>query len=255
MYNVYLIINTQNGKGYVGITSRTIEERFSAHVERAKRQSKNLFHCALRKYGPENFITCLLESEVPFEDGASKEAYYIQKYNTYYINKKGYNMTFGGSGTLGYVFTEEVKEKMAEAGRRRIHSPERNKKIQIAMTGRDYKQEWKEALKRSIGDRTGSKNPFYGRQHSEATKEKISMANTGRGHTEEFRQMMSEVHKGVPHSETQIQKMRENSPHNHAVCQYNTCMEFVAEFPSLKEAQRQTGIAYQEIGKCCRGHL
>ena len=45
------------------------------------------------------------------------------------------------------------------------------------MTGRYYKPEWKEALKSSIGDRTGKNNPFYGKKHSNATKERISVKN------------------------------------------------------------------------------
>jgi hypothetical protein len=44
-----------------------------------------------------------------------KEIQYIQEYNSYYINGNGYNMTYGGEGTNGYVFTEEDRQRMSEA--------------------------------------------------------------------------------------------------------------------------------------------
>lgn len=37
------------------------------------------------------------------------------------------------------------------------------------------------------------------------------------------------------------------------VLQFTKSGEFVAEYPSLGEAERQTGTAHQHIGKCCNG--
>ena len=88
-------------------------------------------------------------------------------------------MTIGGSGTIGYVFTDEVKHRMSVANTGRTYTAERNEKIRIAMTGREYLPEWRDALSKSrIGRFSGENNSFYGKHHSDATKSKISDANT-----------------------------------------------------------------------------
>lgn len=38
-----------------------------------------------------------------------------------------------------------------------------------------------------------------------------------------------------------------------SVLQYTKELEFVAEYPSMNEAERQTGIAYTSICACCKG--
>ena len=43
-----------------------------------------------------------------------KEIFYIQQYNSYKKNDKGYNMTLGGDGTHGYVFTKADKKKISQ---------------------------------------------------------------------------------------------------------------------------------------------
>ena len=40
-----------------------------------------------------------------------------------------------------------------------------------------------------------------------------------------------------------------------AVLQYRKDKEFVAEYPSIQEASRQTGIANESISKCCLGKI
>lgn len=41
-------------------------------------------------------------------------------------------------------------------------------------------KEMKENLSKVASTRTGEKNPFYGREHSEETKKKIALANKGK---------------------------------------------------------------------------
>lgn len=47
-----------------------------------------------------------------------------------------------------------------------------------------------------------------------------------------------------------VQKNRKDE--SKPVEQYTLSMEFVAEYPSIKEAERQTGISYSQISKCCQ---
>lgn len=180
MYEVYLVTNLINGKYYVGITSQGVEERFKGHLWDAHRGSKTIFHSALRKYGVENFKLEVLESDIPQELAEERERYYIKAYDSYYPSRKGYNMTEGGNGTIGYIFTEEARQKISDAHRGRKFSAERNEHIRQIMTGREYKPEWRESLSQArLGRFTKEDNPFYGKHHTEATKQAIRENNSG----------------------------------------------------------------------------
>lgn len=56
-----------------------------------------------------------------------------------------------------------------------------------------------EEHKQKIG-RAGHLNPFYGRTHTDETRQAVSDANTGRVHSAEARAKMSESRKGMPKS-------------------------------------------------------
>lgn len=179
MNEVYLITNRVNGKRYVGITCRGYRERFKEHIHEALNGSKTILHNAIRKYGINNFDLMLLESNVPDELIGGREQHYIALYNTFYASGIGYNMTEGGGGMAGYKHTEDTKHKISESLQGHKFPESRNRKIQEAMTGRVYKPEWRAALSQSrLGRFTKEENPFYGKHHSEKTKQRVSDANT-----------------------------------------------------------------------------
>ena len=98
-------------------------------------------------------------------------------------------------------------------------------------------------------------------KHSEESKQKISKSMTGRVFTEEHKKHISEEHTGEKNhmygkhlSEEHRKKIRENNPSN-PVLQFSKTGEFIAEYPSTHEAERQTGCNHQNICKCCRGKL
>ena len=63
MFKVYQIKNQVNGKKYIGITHRLIDERFQEHVSRANNNHRDNRLCmAMRKYGVENFAIKLIDS-------------------------------------------------------------------------------------------------------------------------------------------------------------------------------------------------
>ena len=122
----------------------------------------------------------LIESNIPENKKCEKEIYYIKKFNSfYYTNKQfGYNMTIGGNGTVGYLFTNTDKQKISQKGIGRKFSKERNEKIRKAMTGRYFPKEWRDKISEFAKTRTGDKNPFYGKNHTDKTKNIISNCNT-----------------------------------------------------------------------------
>ena len=72
-------------------------------------------------------------------------------------------------------------------------------------------------------------------KHLEKSKRKISEANTGKHFSEEHKKKISES-MGV-----------------NGILQFSKNGEFIAEYPSTMEAERQTGCHQQNICKCCKG--
>lgn len=104
---VYCIENTLNGKRYIGITTRTIKERFVEHCK-----AKSYIGKAIRKYGVENFKLYELAVANSREELCNLEVYYIEKYNTF---KNGYNQTIGGDGVVKDIFIKvSLNEKQKQ---------------------------------------------------------------------------------------------------------------------------------------------
>lgn len=87
---VYMIINMCNDKRYIGITTRSVEERFEEHCI-----ADSYIGRAIRKYGRENFFLSIIDSADDKEELFDLERKYIKLYGTY---KNGYNLTIGGDG-------------------------------------------------------------------------------------------------------------------------------------------------------------
>lgn len=104
---VYCIENVLNGKRYVGITTRTIKERFAEHCK-----AESYIGKAIRKYGVENFKLYELAVANSREELCNLEVYYIEKYNTF---KNGYNQTIGGDGVVKDIFIKvSLNEKQKQ---------------------------------------------------------------------------------------------------------------------------------------------
>ena len=91
---VYCITNNINGKEYVGLTMRTIQERF---IEHCKAESK--IGRAIRKYGVENFTVKEIDTADNAEELWRKESHWIREKRTF---ETGYNMTDGGWNSVRY---------------------------------------------------------------------------------------------------------------------------------------------------------
>lgn len=104
MYYIYKFTNKTNGKVYIGQTNN-IEKRKRGHKSESFNPNANgynlPFHCAIRKYGWENFDFEILEEIVDdfsYEYVNEREIYFIQKFDSQKNSNKGYNITYGGQG-------------------------------------------------------------------------------------------------------------------------------------------------------------
>lgn len=99
---VYCITNKVNGKKYIGMTGRTLEQRWNSHCSAARNGSPFRFHCAIRKYGEDNFIKEILFDNLDIHSCRTIEEETIIDYNTMH---EGYNAKPGGCG--GWIVSDE----------------------------------------------------------------------------------------------------------------------------------------------------
>ena len=202
MYIVYAHTNKINGKKYIGQTNQSPEKRWRKdgvgyYSYTSKKQSK--FWNAIQKYGWDNFTHEILEENLSEEEANIKEEYYITLYDSI---ENGYNIQKGGNN---YQITDETKRKISETkkSQNRHMSEEMKKKLSILYSGEN--------------------NPFFGRKHTEETKEK-----------------MRKNHKNFSGG---------NSPHAKKVI----CLETGQIFPSATEAAEFCHRSRSAINNCVSG--
>jgi hypothetical protein len=108
-------ISFPNGKHYIGLTQTSIKQRTEEHIYSAKSGDTRYLYNALRKYDIVDILELIvIDTADTLEELYEKEIRYIKDYNSYYMNKNGYNMTYGGEGANGYIHTEEDNKKNSE---------------------------------------------------------------------------------------------------------------------------------------------
>ena len=112
-YNcIYMYINNINGHKYVGQAidfNRRHRQHISASYNKNNGQYNTHFHCAIRKYGEENFDIVILKENLSSQCLLNLyECYYIDKYKC--LSKENYNIASGGSN--GNVFEGKTEEEM-----------------------------------------------------------------------------------------------------------------------------------------------
>ena len=190
-YQIYLVTNKINNKKYVGQSikreipgkRRNYLIRWQQHVKESFRpkRRRNKFHDAIYHYGEDAFIVELIEDDIEESLIDEREIYYIEYYDSF--GENGYNSTKGGQGVHGIQFSKETLEKMSNSSKKiweelrqdesRLKS--RNSKLSSQLKGRHKSDETRKKLSDIAKVRMlGRGNPFYGKKHTQETKDKIS---------------------------------------------------------------------------------
>ena len=112
---IYMLTNLITLLCYVG-KSIDFEARMDEHKNGTSIDSSYVER-SIRKHGWHNFKVEILIDDVPEEDLSNLETCYIDVKDTLYPN--GYNLTRGGEGISGYIFTPEQRENCRQAAIRR----------------------------------------------------------------------------------------------------------------------------------------
>ena len=257
-YCVYAHINKTNGKIYIGQTCQKPEYRWNS----GKNYNEcTYFYNAIEKYGWDGFDHEIIASNLTKDEADNFEKLLIQKLDT--MNSDvGYNLRAGGADG---IFSEESKKKMSES---RIGQRSGEKH---PMYGKNHSEDTKNKIGDSSRERWTDPS-FKAKMHevrkqlweNDEYRQQQIKARTGKYVSEETRQKLSNVLKGEKNpmwgkhpSEETRQKMSESQKkaqrrRARKINQYTVDGIFIATWDYMKQIEDETGIAYQDISKCCR---
>lgn len=217
-WKVYKHENLLNGKVYIGITSRTLNDR-----ARKNGYCKSPhFWSAIQKYGWDNFSHEVLVDNLSKDEACILEREYISKYNS--TDKRyGYNCSLGGeSGNYGVKADEDLRNRLSE--------------MRMGEKNHNYGKKMSEEVKDKI------RKKKLGKTLSEETKKKISESLYKNPPT-----------KGIKMSDSTKKKLSESKMGGKNVASKKIyCKELNRYFDSIREAERETGIKHEYISKACR---
>ena len=112
---VYCIENLENGKKYIGQTTRDLVERFREHCGNSGTSVSPKLKNAIKKYGKDCFcVEVIWESNECTQDRLdAKEIELIEEIGTLHPN--GYNLTRGGAGGR---HSDETRKLLSEKSKR-----------------------------------------------------------------------------------------------------------------------------------------
>lgn len=120
-----------NNKSYIGITSRTVDDRFQEHLSRSRcAQRFNRLYQAIRKYGKDNFVVEELATTDSDNHVRALETKFINEFDSY---ANGYNCNLGGNGNL--IIPPETRIKIGMPQKGKIIPLETREKMSLAKRG------------------------------------------------------------------------------------------------------------------------
>ena len=229
MNNRYIVYKhtSPDGKVYVGITCKSLEER-SGKLGTNYKYNKH-FYAAIEKYGWNNFSHDILYTDLSHQEACEREVELISTYNATDPDF-GYNICAGGEGAVGYNHSDAAKEKISEASKNRWSDPEYRARVipkiihnptietikRISESNKKTKalhpktQEQIDKWRKSIGHIEAWNKGVVGvYHHSEESKKKIAIANKGKVLSQQHRDRISEGRKGFKHTEETKARLKE----------------------------------------------
>ena len=248
--NIYMFTNKTNNKKYIG-QAKDFNKRHKTHIK--KSTNKLPIDCAFNKYGKENFEIVILKENLSTQCLLNFwECYYIEKYNTLINNKNGYNISSGGSH--GNPFAGKTEEEMNEI------------KNKMSNNHTDFSGENHPMYKKGYLIR-GENNPFYGKHHSEESKEKISDAlkelyKNKENHPNYNKSMSEKQKQKISKTRKENEKSKgANNPRAKKVAQYEYDKKtkqqgkLIKIWNYAKQASEELKINHGHIIQCCKGKL
>ena len=224
-YTVYMHINKTNNKVYIGITSKSVEERWGRNGYHYKRNRH--FWGAIQKYGWDNFEHKILYEGISKSEACQKEIELIAIYDS--TNpQNGYNISAGGEfGYYGVHHSEETRKKQSKA-RKGKYCGENNPMYGVSPKDR-MNEETYNNWKQQIQDRMSSAE----------NKEKIKHAKIRKKYSDEVNKK-----KGLSGA---------SNPSSRSVYQFDKNGNFIRSWSYMTLASNALNISLSCIVACCQG--
>lgn len=181
---IYKTTNLINGKIYIG------QKKGSEFYPQYKGSGK-LIRKAIEKYGWENFSIEMLCPCFSKEELDAEEVLLISYFNSQ-DKSVGYNITKGGERGpggprfLGHKHTEESKELISKKLLGKKKSDITRSRMSKATSGKPKGPMPTETRKKISMATSGENNPFYGKHHSQTTRDHWSQIRKGQTHNYTF---------------------------------------------------------------------
>jgi group I intron endonuclease len=168
---IYCITNLITNKKYIGIQMKNNQERWKDHIRHSKKNPSQLIDKKIAEYGLENFVYEEIFRTENINELKKKEQYFIKEFDTLVYNKKGYNLTSGGDGCVGFKmpFYKIHRGENHYLFGKHLSKEERNKR-KMSMIGKN------------IGEKNGSKKPEVRLKISEKAKLRVGLLNPNYKH-------------------------------------------------------------------------
>ena len=192
MIGIYRIKNLKNKKCYYG-SSKNIEKRWRTHLNNLKNGKHHNAHLqrSWDKYGEDNFVFELVE-ECDETILLELEQKYLDLNPEFNIGIK----SSGGDNLTKNPNKEDIVRRMTQSVRKRYESMSEDERKEKHSQPMDKNPNWKGGTSFkycecgvkisptnnsciNCRDKSGEKNPFFGKQHTEETKQKLSEKRKG----------------------------------------------------------------------------
>lgn len=220
-YTLYMH-TTPSGKVYIGITKQKPERRWrGGEGYRPPAGRSSPFYEAIIKYGWDNIKHEILAEGLTKAEACELEQVTIQEHEAQ-DSRKGYNVLNGGEVPMADC-PQAVRQKMSESAFKKWSRPE------------------------YIEKHTGDNHWTHKAGYSEKSIEAMRQSNIGRKRTPAQVEFLREKAKRQPR-----RTGRDNKKSIPIAC-YSKDGQLVAVYYGSLEAERNTGICYQNIYKACKG--
>jgi len=139
VWKIYKATCIKTGRAYIGLTAKSVKNRWANHVWRAgsKRplSERAILHRAILKYGAASFVIETLSVHPSLEEASAAEQSAILHHRTRL--PFGYNITEGGMGTPGFrrPHTAETRAKIAAGNKGKVFSEVARVRMSAAKKG------------------------------------------------------------------------------------------------------------------------
>lgn len=233
-YTVYRHTNKTNGKVYVGITGRSVEERWRNGS--AYKDCKH-FNRAIQKYGWDGFSHEILYSNLSREQAQKIEIELIAFYQSSECGS--YNILSGGNlSRTGMRLSEDAREKLRQLRLGKPLSEEHKQKLRAAHTGKMLSEETRRKMSEN------NARYWKDKKRDSETVEKIRVAHLGKTLSDEHR---AKITASQPRDRIATRKKK-------SVLQMDLSGRPIQTWPSMKEAELALrGRVTGGISACCQG--